>query len=178
MAPVNCTIPNASFSGVSFAQDAAFWAHPLVMPALTNPHFRPGRLQQCLLQDAKIWGWSKIIDILAWLSCGYGVRPAYAVAWLLLTVLCFGLVFWWGDGIRRSSRPLSGPAEEDSLPERATLRNALFFSTMVFLSQGLIDIPPVGRHRYYVILEGIAGGLLLGSLPGHPGPGHDPLIRQ
>ena len=112
-------------------------------------------------QADKRWGWSKIIDILAWLSCGYGVRPAYAVAWSLLTVLCFGLVFWWGDGIRRSSRPLSGPAEVDSLPERATLRNALFFSTMVFLSQGPIDFLPLGRHRYYVILEGIIGWLLL-----------------
>ena len=114
-----------------------------------------------LSQADKRWGWSKIIDILAWLSCGYGVRPSYALAWSLLTVLSFGLVFWWGDGIRRSSRPLSGPAEEDSLPERATLRNALFFSTMVFLSQGPIDFLPVGRHRYFVILEGIAGWMLL-----------------
>jgi len=114
-----------------------------------------------LSQAGKRWGWSKIIDILAWLSCGYGVRPGYAVAWSLLTILCFGLVFWKGDGIRRSSRPLSGPAEEDSLPERATLRNALFFSTMVFLSQGPIDFLPLGRHRYYVILEGITGWLLL-----------------
>jgi uncharacterized protein YjbI with pentapeptide repeats len=112
-------------------------------------------------QAGKGWGWSKIIDILAWLSCGYGVRPAYAVAWSFLTILCFGLVFWMGDGIRRSSRPLSGPVEEESLPERATLRNALFFSTMVFLSQGPIDFLPVGRHRYYVILEGIIGWLLL-----------------
>lgn len=114
-----------------------------------------------LNQAGKDWSWSKIIDILAWLSCGYGVRPGYALAWSLITILCFGLVFWKGDGIRRSSRPLSGPAEEESLPERATLRNALFFSTMVFLSQGPIDFLPVGRHRYYVILEGITGWLLL-----------------
>jgi hypothetical protein len=89
------------------------------------------------------------------------VCPAYAVAWSLLTVLCFGLVFWWGDGIRRSSRPLSGPVEEESLPERATLRNALFFSTMVILSQGPIDFLPLEWHRYYVILEGVIGWLLL-----------------
>lgn len=114
-----------------------------------------------LNQAGKDWSWSKIIDILAWLSCGYGVRPGYALAWSLITILCFGLVFWKGDGIRRSSRPLSGPAEEESLPERATLRNALFFSTMVFLSQGPIDFLPLGRHRYYVILEGITGWLLL-----------------
>jgi len=114
-----------------------------------------------LNQDKKQWGWSKAIDLLAWLSCGYGVRPGYAVAWSLLTILAFALLFWKGDGIRRSARPLNEPAEVDSVPERVTLRNALFFSTMVFLSQGPIDFLPVGRHRYYVILEGISGWLLL-----------------
>ncbi len=114
-----------------------------------------------LNQAGKEWGWSKIIDILAWLSCGYGVRPSYAVFWSLITILVFGLLFWRGDGIRRSAKPLNEPAEEVSLPEHVTLRNALFFSTMVFLSQGPIDFLPVGKNRYYVILEGILGWLLL-----------------
>ncbi|OPY54915.1 MAG: hypothetical protein A4E49_00634 [Methanosaeta sp. PtaU1.Bin112] len=114
-----------------------------------------------LNQAGKDWGWSRVIDILAWLSCGYGVRPSYAVFWSLLTILSFGLLFWRGDGIRRSAKPLHEPAEEGSLPEHATIRNALFFSTMVFLSQGPIDFLPVGRYRYYVILEGILGWLLL-----------------
>ena len=114
-----------------------------------------------LNQEKKQWGWSKAIDLLAWLSCGYGVRPGYAVAWSLLTILAFALVFWRGDGIRRSAKPLNEAAEEDSIPERVTLRNALFFSTMVFLSQGPIDFLPVGRHRYIVIFEGILGWLLL-----------------
>ena len=114
-----------------------------------------------LNQAQKGWGWSKAIDVLAWLSCGYGVRPGYAVAWALLTILAFAIVFWKGDGIRRSAKPLHEPAEEDTLPEHVNFRNALFFSTMVFLSQGPIDFLPVGRHRYYVILEGILGWLLL-----------------
>jgi len=112
-------------------------------------------------QGEKSPGWSKLIDVLAWLSCGYGVRPGNAVAWSLLTILAFALIFWRGDGIRRSAKPLQGPAELDSVPERVTFRNALFFSTMIFLSQGPIDFLPVGRHRYYVILEGILGWLLL-----------------
>ena len=114
-----------------------------------------------LNQGKKQWSWSKTIDLLAWLSCGYGVRPGYAVAWSLLTILAFALLFWRGDGIRRSAKPLNEAAEKDSIPERVTIRNALFFSTMVFLSQGPIDFLPVGRHRYYVILEGILGWLLL-----------------
>ncbi len=111
-------------------------------------------------QAERGWGWMKLLDAVAWLSCGYGVRPGYAVLWSLLTIIVFALVFWIGDGIRRSSRPFQG-AETDPVPERATLRNALFFSTMIFLSQGPIDFLPVGRNRYYVILEGILGWLLL-----------------
>ncbi len=111
-------------------------------------------------QAEREWGWMKLLDAAAWLSCGYGVRPGYAVIWALLTIIVFALIFWIGDGIRRSSRPFQG-AETDPVPERATIRNALFFSTMIFLSQGPIDFLPVGRHRYNVILEGILGWLLL-----------------
>lgn len=111
-------------------------------------------------QAERDWGWMKLLDAAAWISCGYGVRPGYAVLWSLSTIVVFALIFWIGDGIRRSSRPFQG-AEADPVPERATLRNALFFSTMIFLSQGPIDFLPVGRHRYYVILEGILGWLLL-----------------
>jgi len=112
-------------------------------------------------QSHKGWGVSRAVDVMAWLSCGYGVRPGYAVAWALLTILAFALVFWKGDGIRRSAKPLYEPAEQDAVPEHVTFRNALFFSTMIFLSQGPIDFLPVGRHRYNVILEGILGWLLL-----------------
>jgi uncharacterized protein YjbI with pentapeptide repeats len=111
-------------------------------------------------QAERDWGWMKLTDTIAWLSCGYGVRPGYAVIWSLVTIAVFALIFWTGDGIRRSSRPFQG-AEPDPVPERATFRNALFFSTMIFLSQGPIDFLPVGRHRYNVIIEGILGWLLL-----------------
>jgi uncharacterized protein YjbI with pentapeptide repeats len=112
-------------------------------------------------QAHKGFGWSKAIDMLAWLSCGYGVRPGYAVIWSLLTILVFALLFWIGNGIRRSAKPLQGPMEKDSVPEKATFGNALFFSTMIFLSQGPIDFLPVGRNRYLVILEGVLGWLML-----------------
>jgi len=112
-------------------------------------------------QSQKRWGVSKAIDVVAWISCGYGVRPDYAAAWALLTIMAFSLVFWRGDGIRRSAKPLYEQALQDTVPEHVTFRNALFFSTMVFLSQGPIDFLPIGRHRYNVILEGILGWLLL-----------------
>lgn len=112
-------------------------------------------------QTHKRWGWSRAIDILAWLSCGYGVRPGYAGAWSLLTIFVFALVFWKGDGIRKSAKPLHEPAEKYAVPGHVTLRNALFFSTMIFISRGPNEFLPVGKNRYYVILEGILGWLLL-----------------
>jgi uncharacterized protein YjbI with pentapeptide repeats len=114
-----------------------------------------------LNQAEKDIGWSKALDVIAWVSCGYGVRPGYAVIWALLTILNYALIYWRWNGIRRSAKPLQGSTEIDSVPERATFRNALFFSTMIFLSQGPIDFLPVGRHRYHVIIEGILGWLLL-----------------
>jgi hypothetical protein len=108
----------------------------------------------------KPWSLSKLVDMMAWVTCGYGVMPSYTVAWSLIIIISFALIFWRNDGIRRSSKPFQG-GEVDPVPERATLRNALFFSTMIFLSQGLIDFLPVGRHRYLVIIEGIHGWLML-----------------
>ncbi len=112
-------------------------------------------------QGHKRWGWSKVIDILAWLSCGYGVKPGYAGVWSLITIFLFSLVFWKGDGIKKSAKPLHEPAEKYAVPGPVTLRNALFFSTMIFISRGPNEFLPVGKNRYYVILEGILGWLLL-----------------
>lgn len=112
-------------------------------------------------QNYKEWGWSKVIDILAWLSCGYGVRPGYAGVWSLITIFFFGLIYWKGDGIKKSAKPLHEPAEMYAVPEPVTLRNALFFSTMIFISRGPNEFLPMGKYRYYVILEGILGWLLL-----------------
>lgn len=112
-------------------------------------------------QSGKQIGWSKALDVIAWLSCGYGVRPDYTVAWVLLTIFIYAIIFWKGDGIRRSAKPLRESPEIDPVPERATFKNALFFSTMIFLSQGPIDFLPVGRNRYHVIVEGILGWLFL-----------------
>jgi uncharacterized protein YjbI with pentapeptide repeats len=47
-----------------------------------------------LAQDRKELGWSKALDYLAWLSCGYGVRPDYTFAWSLSIILLFGIIFY------------------------------------------------------------------------------------
>ncbi len=57
-----------------------------------------------LAQERKDLGWSKAIDYLAWLSCGYGVRPDYTVAWSFSIIIIFGAVFYLGKGLLQSER--------------------------------------------------------------------------
>jgi len=64
-----------------------------------------------LAQERKEIGWSKAIDYLAWLSCGYGVRPDYTVAWSLSIVLVFGVVFYLGKGLLQYERPDAKPGD-------------------------------------------------------------------
>jgi len=45
------------------------------------------RAQKKLYCKKESWDWSKLLDIIAWISCGYGVRPIH-------TIFCmFGVVF-------------------------------------------------------------------------------------
>jgi hypothetical protein len=88
-----------------------------------------------LAQERKELGWSKAIDHLAWLSCGYGVRPDYTLAWSLSIVLVFGAVFYLGKGLLQYERPDARPKENGAGSEVA--------ETDV---QGRIkDVPPSGE---------------------------------
>lgn len=155
-----------------------------------------------LAQERKEIGWSKAIDYLAWLSCGYGVRPDYTLAWSLSIVLVFGAIFYLGDGLLQYERPdarpeelgegseaaeidlqariknvassqesethvgFDGETQQDfvniiSIPERPTLGEAMYFSSLVFIAQAPADYLALGRYKYLVIIEGVFGWLML-----------------
>jgi hypothetical protein len=54
-------------------------------------------------QDQKGLGWSKLLDMIAWQSCGYGVRPSHALTWSFVIIFLFGIFFWIGNSIYKSS---------------------------------------------------------------------------
>ncbi len=155
-----------------------------------------------LAQERKDLGWSKAIDYLAWLSCGYGVRPDYTLAWSLSIVLVFGIIFHLGRGLLQYERPDAELAEGEegsevtetdlqarikadpsfkesetheefddetqrdfvnipSIPERPTLGEAMYFSSLVFIAQAPADYLALGRYKYLVIVEGVFGWLML-----------------
>lgn len=162
----------------------------------------------------------KLIDHLAWISCGYGVRPGYTLAWCIICIMLFGFLFWLGNGISISTlqineskssitwslsslwravlntfsqRPMSLPkfarlikesisrtkvqAESKLNPElirqaleflwnrsftmRISLIDALYFSSMTFISKSPQQWLPRGKWRYAIMIESILGWLLL-----------------
>ncbi len=49
-----------------------------------------------LNQVGKPVGFSRFLDTVAWLTCGYGVRPHYALFCGMVIILIFSLIYWAG----------------------------------------------------------------------------------
>lgn len=111
-------------------------------------------------QTTKNLGWSKFTDIISWLSCGYGVRPSYPLIWGLVIIPLFGLIFWGTKSIKKSKCPYI--PNKNEVVENASLWDALYFSTLVFLHT---NPPPFwyadGRYKYLSLIEDVLGWFLL-----------------
>ncbi|HSD56789.1 MAG TPA: pentapeptide repeat-containing protein [Methanotrichaceae archaeon] len=118
-----------------------------------------------ITQDQEPWGWIKFIDIIAWLSCGYGVRVSYSIFWCVFTILLFGAVFWVGNGMRRFEfTGLEVPFVAESVKDqRVSMIDAFYFSTAMFTtSQAPVNTYPVGIYKHLAMIEGILGWFFLG----------------
>lgn len=103
---------------------------------------------------ASIADWSlKIIDYLAWFSCGYGVKPEYTLGCMMVFISIFGLTFWTKRGLRKQNAdPIIGP--------NISIKDAFYFSAMTFFS-GNTDLLPVREYKYIAALEKITGWLFM-----------------
>jgi hypothetical protein len=108
-------------------------------------------------------GWTKLEDVIAWLSCGYGVRVSYTAFWCLFTVLFFGVVYWVTNGMKRFERTDEIPGStEDLQKQRVSLVDAMYFSVAQFKSaEGPVNYYPVGFSRQLAMLEIILGWFLI-----------------
>jgi hypothetical protein len=126
-----------------------------------NCYYQYRRIGQILTP----WGWSKLSDIISWLSCGYGVRVSYTVFWCLFTILFFGVVFWAGKGMSKFEiEGMELPGEHRLFPsKRVSFTDALYFSIAMFTtSQAPVNTYPVGFYRHLAMAEGILGWFFLG----------------
>lgn len=137
-------------------------------------------------QSSEPWGLEKLIDIISWLSCGYGVRPSYTIFWSMFMILLFGIFYWIGNGIREiawenlsdedeiegEQGADSGVSEGDSdgapggghgtKGKRISFPDSIFFSAMSFTAQSPASLYPVGVYKHVSMIEGILGWFLLG----------------
>lgn len=118
-----------------------------------------------LTQAQEPWSWTKLADIIAWLSCGYGVRVSYVSFWCLFTIVFFGLIYWAGNGMRRFELTgLEIPVNAGGIKDqRTSLVDAIYFSTAMFTtSQAPVNNYPVGIYKHLAMIEGILGWFFLG----------------
>ncbi|HSD57419.1 MAG TPA: pentapeptide repeat-containing protein [Methanotrichaceae archaeon] len=128
-------------------------------------HYRIWRLKELWREGQYL---SMPFDILALVSCGFGVLPSLPLLWSALLIFGCAAVFWRLNGIRRSSdhgkekraRWMAGNAK--SSVQRVNFSEALYFSTLVFFVTAPIGyLQPQGRWRYLVLAEDILGWLLI-----------------
>jgi uncharacterized protein YjbI with pentapeptide repeats len=106
-------------------------------------------------------GIAKTVDIFACVSCGYGAKPQQTLAFGLIIIVLFGIIYWkvklvprfLGDKLRDSHK------REDSMI--SAIGEAMYFSIMMFVTRPPYGLHPVGRWRYLIILEYISGWLIM-----------------
>jgi hypothetical protein len=103
-----------------------------------------------LNQARKPIGFSKFLDTVAWLTCGYGVRPHYALFCGMVIILLFSLIYWAGRGVE-GFHDIHG---------HQLMVASLFYSTIAFTANSK-GLPLRGRYKYLGIAEGIVGWLLM-----------------
>jgi uncharacterized protein YjbI with pentapeptide repeats len=108
-----------------------------------------------LSQANKEWSFSKLGDILMWLSCGYGVKPQYTIILAVILILIFTIIYWLGNGIKR----LKESDEDDE--QDVSFCDAFYFSVVTFTTVGYGDWYPKDRYRKFVMIEGLVGWLTL-----------------
>jgi hypothetical protein len=103
-----------------------------------------------LNQARKPIGFSKFLDTVAWLTCGYGVRPHYALFCGMVVILIFSLIYWTGRGVE-GFHDIHG---------HQLMVASFFYSTIAFTANSK-GLPLRGRYKYLGIAEGIVGWLLM-----------------
>ena len=110
---------------------------------------------------------SKLLDEIAWYSCGYGVKPLHAAVSAVIIIVIFTPIYGLRGGIGRSKEN-DEVDEQDVSFRKALLKafkhlfDAFYFSMVTFTTIGSGDLYPADRYRKAaVVIEGLLGWLIL-----------------
>ncbi|MBN1234853.1 MAG: pentapeptide repeat-containing protein [Methanotrichaceae archaeon] len=98
----------------------------------------------------------RLFDRLAWISCGYGVRPSHTILLSVAIILLFMGIFWVGDALQ----PDGGQA---LLQDKAniSLNDAFYFSSMQFLGKTPKNFSIIEGYEVLTVTETLMGWLLM-----------------
>ncbi len=98
----------------------------------------------------------KLFDRLAWISCGYGVRPSHTILMSLAIILLFTGIFLAGDALQPSG------AERDVQDKASvSLNDAFYFSSMQFLGKTPQNFSINEGYEIMTVMETLMGWLLM-----------------
>ena len=89
-------------------------------------------------QDLRTFGWAKLLDMLANITCGYGVRADRPVICSLFLILLCSSILWFGKGLRI-------PSDKE---RRTAYYDSIYYCLAIFFTIPLPDLKPAGRYRY------------------------------
>jgi hypothetical protein len=99
---------------------------------------------------------SKALDGLAWISCGYGVRPSRTIILSVMIILLFTCIFWLGNALR-----FDGPLTQENQTPSISLKDTFYFSSMEFLGRSPQNLHILSGYEYLTVLETLVGWLLM-----------------
>jgi hypothetical protein len=87
----------------------------------------------------------------AWLTSGYGLKPARVLLTAVAVMVAFALLYWLADGVRdQDGHPLGG------------FGDALYLSGVTISTVGYGDVKPARHVRMAAVAEGWVGLILFG----------------
>lgn len=113
---------------------------------------------------------SWLFDLLAWASCGYGLRPVRPLGWAALFILVGGMFFFLTGSVTRSKesasekKPLALRRREQKPKDSVSVWEDLLLSATYFtsgassiISATPTEFVPLGRGRYVVVILRLLG---------------------
>jgi len=98
----------------------------------------------------------RLFDRLAWVSCGYGVRPSHTILLSLTIILLFTGIFWAASALQ----PDGSDAHRLDLSS-VSLNDAFYFSSMQFLGKTPQNFSIVEGYEILTVMETLFGWLLM-----------------
>ncbi|WP_293752410.1 ion channel [uncultured Paraglaciecola sp.] len=128
-----------------FEQAGQFFQNEMAMRRMQMPLFSLHRLI------------SKFVD----LFCGYGERPSRVVAFTLVVIGVFSILFFY-SGIQSSGQTIAFDSSLGVSENFKYYLNSLYFSVVTYTTLGYGDISPtLGLSRFFAAVEALIGGFTL-----------------